>query len=63
MMLHNANNTEGAMGSDLDDVAISKSAQKNAAANRVYPATDCEDKNFSQRIGPMSEDEQITDKK
>jgi len=56
------NNTEGAscvVGSDVDDAAITKSALKNnaAACNKVYPATDCEDKNFSQRIGPMSEDE------
>ena len=54
------NNTEGAscvVGSDVDDAAITKSGNKNNPCNKVYPATDCEDKNFSQRIGPMSEDE------
>ena len=36
------NNTEGAMGSDVDEVGIVKN---NLQTNKVYPATDCEDKN------------------
>ena len=65
MMIQAVNNTEGAMGSDIDDAAITKSGLKNAAANKVYPATDCEDKgpNFSQRIAPMTDDEQFQEKK
>ena len=45
MQVMAVNNTEGAMGSDLDEAAITKSAYKSNPANKVYPATDCEDKN------------------
>jgi len=50
--------------SDMDDVALTKKGSKNDPnTNKVYPATDCDDKNFSQqRIGPMSEDEQFSEK-
>ena len=48
---------EGAHGADMDDVAIAKNTLKHAKENRVYPATDTDDKNVSQRIGPLSEDE------
>ena len=65
-MAINNNHTEGALGSDVDEI-IKSGNKKDGAANKIYPATDCEDKNnHSQRmgIGPMSEDEQIvTDKK
>ena len=65
-MAINDNHTEGALGSDVDEI-IKSGNKKDVAANKIYPATDCEDKNNnSQRmgIGPMSEDEQIvTDKK
>ena len=44
-IVHQAvNNTEGAFGSDIDD-GISKSSNKGQLANKIYPATDCEDKN------------------
>ena len=58
------NNTEGAFSSDIDD-ANSKSALKGQLNNhKVYPATDCEDKNGShQRIGPLSEDENLASEK
>ena len=40
------NNTEGALAdSDAENAAIKNSASKNNAANKVYPATDCDDKN------------------
>ena len=63
-IVHQAvNNTEGAFSSDVDD-AISKSAMKTQLANKVYPATDCEDKNISHhRIGPLSEDENLVSEK
>lgn len=33
-------------------------------ANKIYPATDCEDKNASHhRIGPLSEDENLVSEK
>lgn len=44
-------------GSDMDDVAISKSGtKKDFNPNKVYPSTDTDDKQ-GQRIGPMSESE------